>query len=105
MKGQKKGQKGLYLEENHLGSQLLISRDLTYCWAQSAFFLYNILKYLGSQNEPIIIIMCKCREEPIRKKERKKLSKGSDYSAVAEQHYPPHLLNCNRKILERQNSL
>jgi len=70
-----------------------------------SLFLYNILKYLGSQNEPIIIIMCKCREEPIRKKERKKLSKGSDYSAVAEQHYPPHLLNCNRKILERQNSL
>jgi hypothetical protein len=41
-----------------------------------------------------------------KKKERKKkLSKGSDYSTVAEQHYPPHLLNCNRKILERQNSL
>merc|ERR1712129_406133 len=76
------------------------SRDLTYCWAQSAFFLYNILKYLGSQNEPIIIV-CKCREEPLRKKKKKeKLSKGSDYSAVAEQHYPPHLLNCNRKFLE-----
>ena len=70
MKGQKKGQKGLYLEENHLGSQLLISRDLTYCWAQSAFFLYNILKYLGSQNEPIIIVCKSSREEPIRKKEK-----------------------------------
>ena len=76
MKGQKKGQKGLYLEENHLGSQLLISRDLTYCWAQSAFFLYNILKYLGSQNEPIIIVH-KCREEPLRKKERKNYQKAA----------------------------
>ena len=99
MKGQKKGQKGLYLEENHLGSQLLISRDLTYCWAQSAFFLYNILKYLGVAKTSLLLLCVNAE------KERKKLSKGSDYSAVAEQHYPPHLLNCNRKILERQNSL
>jgi len=52
------------------------SRDLTYCWAQSAFFLYNILKYLGSQNEPIIIVH-KCREEPLRKKERKNYQKAA----------------------------
>lgn len=66
--------------------------------AISLFFIQYTKILRCSQNEPIIIV-CKCRER------KKKLSKGSDYSAVAEQHYPPHLLNCNRKILERQNSL
>ena len=63
MKGQKKGQKGLYLEENHLGSQLLISRDLTYCWAQSAFFLYNILKYLGVAKTSLLLLCVNAEKE------------------------------------------
>jgi hypothetical protein len=68
--------KGLYLEENHLGNQLLTLEIWPIAGRNQPFFLYNILKYLGSQNEPIIIV-CKCREEPLRKKERKNYQKAA----------------------------
>ena len=99
MKGQKKRSKRLvFRRKSSRKSASHLSRFDLLLGAISLFFIQYTKILRCSQNEPIIIV-CKCRER------KKKLSKGSDYSAVAEQHYPPHLLNCNRKILERQNSL
>ena len=98
MKGQKKRSKRLvFRRKSSRKSASHLSRFDLLLGAISLFFI-QYTKILRCSQEPIIIV-CKCRER------KKKLSKGSDYSAVAEQHYPPHLLNCNRKILERQNSL